>query len=141
MGKFGENMQLKVQEKVCSEIIRHAKEELPHEACGYILLKNDVCFEARRMLNLDKSNTHFTFSAEEQFEVLRYANDIGAEIVANYHSHITSEAYPSAEDVKFAFDSNMIYFIVSLLHEKPIIRAYKIHKGKIKEIELHILHV
>ena len=62
---------------------------------------------------------------------------LGAEIVAIYHSHPESPAYPSATDVELAFWPEAVYLICSLADpSQPTIRAFRIRDGAIAEVAL-----
>jgi proteasome lid subunit RPN8/RPN11 len=61
----------------------------------------------------------------------------GQEIVANYHSHPISPAYPSARDVAHAGWPEIVYLICSLeWPEAPVVRAFRIEDGTIRELTL-----
>ena len=64
------------------------------------------------------------------------------ELVAIYHSHTHSEAYPSDTDVRLAptsFFPDAFYILVSLLDkDNPDVRSFRIEDGIVKEEELGI---
>ena len=63
----------------------------------------------------------------------------GLEMVAIYHSHVASQAYPSNHDVELAFYPDVSYVILSLKDkENPSVRSFKIKEGKIEEEEVKI---
>lgn len=55
-------------------------------------------------------------------------------MLAIYHSHPDSEAFPSAKDVQLAFYPDSLYIIVSLVKKEPVVKAFSIKEGDIKEI-------
>ena len=60
-----------------------------------------------------------------------------AEIVAIYHSHPESPAYPSATDVELAFWPDAVFLICSLAdRDRPEIRGFRIRDGAIDEVTL-----
>ena len=61
----------------------------------------------------------------------------GQEIVANYHSHPVSPAYPSPRDVAHAGWPEIVYLICSLADpEAPVVRAFRIEDGAIDELAI-----
>lgn len=60
-----------------------------------------------------------------------------SEILAIYHSHPESPAFPSRTDVELAFWPDAVYLICSLeLEEDPLIRGFRIREGEITEVTL-----
>jgi proteasome lid subunit RPN8/RPN11 len=129
---------ISISPEVLESIIEHAKHELPNEACGYLSGKDGHITKNYRLTNIDHSPEHFSFDPVEQFATIKKARKEGLEILANYHSHPETPARPSVEDIKLAFDPNIYYFIVSLAGSKPDVKAFRIVKGFVEKIEIHI---
>jgi dissimilatory sulfite reductase (desulfoviridin) alpha/beta subunit len=134
-------MEIKISKDIRGLLFAHAKKDAPVEACGYLAGKKtdkaiDIV-ECYPLTNMDKSEEHFSFDPKEQFEVVRDARKKGLDLVAVYHSHPHSPARPSGEDLKLAYDPNIVHLIVSLLEGKEEIKAFDINNGKAKEIPLH----
>jgi len=64
-----------------------------------------------------------------------------------YHSHVASEAYPSATDIRLAqwpgsnppvdLYPGAYYALVSLKdRDAPVVRAFEIHAGVVSEVQL-----
>jgi proteasome lid subunit RPN8/RPN11 len=63
----------------------------------------------------------------EQLRIMDEIDDAGWDLLAIYHSHTRSAAYPSRTDVELAFYPQTAYLIVSLAKpERPEIRAFQI---------------
>ncbi|HCT84640.1 MAG TPA: hypothetical protein DF296_05525 [Candidatus Margulisbacteria bacterium] len=60
--------------------------------------------------------------------------------MANYHSHPKSPARPSEEDIRMAYDPDILYFIISLADKTPHIKAYNIQKSKVEEETIQIIN-
>jgi proteasome lid subunit RPN8/RPN11 len=60
-------------------------------------------------------------------------------LLAIYHSHTHTAAFPSPTDVKLAFYPESLYVIVSLKNEEPVIRAFNIVEGQITEVDVRII--
>ena len=68
---------------------------------------------------------------EEQHKIVTMADERGLEIVAIYHSHPATRAYPSATDQAFAQWFDPSYVIISLADpERPDVRAFRITEQK-----------
>ena len=104
------------------------------ESCGYLLGPDkETATENYPMTNIDHSEEHFSFDPKEQFAVLKYARQNGLKIVGNWHSHPASPSRPSEEDKRLAYDPNILYFILSLAAEQPVLNAFRIVGGEVKE--------
>ncbi len=112
-------------------ITAQALKESPYEACGYLAGKEDEVFEVYPMTNVDHSEDHFTLDPKEQFSVIKKARQEGYSLLAVYHSHPASPARPSQEDIRLAYDSSIIYIIISLSASPYDIKAFKIVEGTV----------
>lgn len=123
-----------------NEIIRHAKEALPHEACGILAGKNGKVEKNYKMTNTSETpETCYFMDPKEQFKVMKEIRQSGMGMIGIYHSHTGSEAYPSARDLELAFYPEASYVIVSLKNiNNPEVRAFKIVEGKINEEEIKL---
>ena len=130
---------LKLERKFFDQIVAHAKRDAPNECCGILTGKNGKVTQQHRVLNIEASPVKYTIDPKEMLQIMRQADDAGEEIVAFYHSHTFSEAYPSPTDVRLATWPDSYYLIVSLRDaSKPVLRAFKIVDGKIAEEPLEI---
>ena len=125
-------------------ILKHARENLPEEACGLIAGKKDGNNKSIEkvycLTNIDHSNEHFSLDPKEQLKALKDARANGYKIIGNFHSHPESPSRPSEEDKRLAFDPTIEYLILSLMEEgNPVLKAFGIDKEKnvtIHEIEI-----
>ncbi|MCD7936359.1 MAG: M67 family metallopeptidase [Tannerellaceae bacterium] len=130
---------MKIKRDIVDQIIAQAKAELPAEACGYLLGKKGIITYNYPMTNIDHSPEHFSFSPEEQFAAVRYARQENLDILANWHSHPVSPARPSREDIRLAYDPEILYLILSLETAEPVLNAFHIQESEVTKIELEIL--
>ena len=82
----------------------------------------------------------YRMDPQEQFDTTSAIEAAGEELLAIYHSHTASSAYPSQTDVNLAQGwPDQLYVIVSLENAgKPDVRGFWIRDGKIDESELDI---
>ena len=78
-----------------------------------------------RTANTAKSKFKYVMDPREQLRIMDDIDDAGWDLLAIYHSHTRSAAYPSRTDVELAFYPQTAYMIVSLAdRDRPEIRAY-----------------
>jgi proteasome lid subunit RPN8/RPN11 len=129
---------LVISKAVYDQIIAHANADLPNEACGYLAGTNNEVSVAYELTNVDHSIDHFSFDPAEQFKAIKDARSKDLEIVANYHSHPSSPARPSIEDIRLAYDPTISYVIVSLMAYIPVVKSFKIKDGIVYPEEIVI---
>ena len=130
---------LHIDSKYSGEMVAHALEDDPNECCGILAGKDGEIMSLYRMLNIEASPYRYRMDPKELLKVYNEIDDRGWEIVAIYHSHTHSEAYPSDTDVRLATWPESRYILVSLLDkENPPIRAFYIEDGIVTEEEVTI---
>jgi proteasome lid subunit RPN8/RPN11 len=148
-------MALHLTDQQVEEMIRHAQREYPNEACG--LLAGKACPEQGRracpeqgrrdgwvervyqMTNADHSPVTYSLEPEEQYRAFMEIEAEGRELLAIYHSHSHSPAYPSVTDLELAYYPDCLYLIISLADRaRPIIRAFRVVEGAIEEEKVEI---
>jgi len=121
---------------MAAELIDHAQAEYPKEACGIIGGPPGEAGKLYRLTNVDPDPI-MRYNADPK-ELKRVTDDIydhDWDVIAIYHSHTHSPAFPSATDVDRAFYPEASYVLVSLMdRQKPDLRAFRIIDGKIIEI-------
>lgn len=115
------------------EIIAHTRAGLPNEACGLLagesrgeegIVKGVYCLE-----NTDRSPEHFSMAPGDQFRVISEIRKKGWVLLGNFHSHPSTPARPSEEDLRLAFDPSLSYVIVSFQRPEPVLKSFRIQKG------------
>ncbi len=120
-------------------MVAQAGKTAPVEACGILAGRNGLTEKLYEMTNADNSSRHFTMVPEEQFAAAKKMRAEALEMLAVYHSHPTTPARPSQEDIKLAVMPGATYVILSLAQEKPCAKAFKIEQGDVTEIPLTII--
>ena len=137
------------------EMIAHAREDLPNEACGMIHALDGAADAVHRVTNTAASPYRYEMDPLEmlrldqrrgrrrripcgQLGAGRFAPDeVEETLFAIYHSHVSSPAWPSPTDVRQAFwppgetrgtpmYPETYYIVVSLAEDPPPVRAFLI---------------
>jgi proteasome lid subunit RPN8/RPN11 len=120
-------------------MIRHARAFVPQECCGLIAGQEGRAVKRYELRNDDPSVLRYTANAQDQLAAMREMWDHDWDLLAIYHSHTHTQAYPSATDVRLAFYPDSYYVIVSLQEpDRPVVRAFRIVDGTIAEHELRV---
>lgn len=132
-------MAVTITRQAYESLLQQARKEAPVEACGYLLGTDDTsATENYAMTNIDHAEEHFTLDPREQFAAIKYARKNGLKVVGNWHSHPASPSRPSQEDIRLAYDPSILYFILSLEAEEPVLNAFRIQQG---EVEKHAVSI
>lgn len=116
------------------QMVEHARRWAPLEACGLVAGKGGTATRFFPTENADRSPVRYTIPPLEILRITREIDRAGEELLAIFHSHPASEAYPSATDVRLAFYPDSFYLILSLKDpERPVLRAFRIREGRITE--------
>jgi proteasome lid subunit RPN8/RPN11 len=116
------------------EMIAHAREDAPNECCGIIAGEDGRATKLYRAKNAEASPYRYSVDPQDLFRIHRECEQNGWDFLVIYHSHVASEAYPSATDVRLAFWPEAYYVLVSLEKpEAPVVRAFRIVEGEVEE--------
>ena len=129
-----------IKKNVLNQMIQHAQADYPLECCGLLFGKHEMISDLHTMSNLVKSTVRFEMDPLELFLFFRRLREAGDTHLGIYHSHPSTEAYPSATDIQESFYPDCTYFIVSLKDLRaPQIRAFQIEDMKVRAVEIHEL--
>lgn len=121
------------------EMIAHARQEQPAEACGLIAGKDGLAVRFYRVPNADPSIYRYNMEPKAQLRAMDEIDSSGWDLLAIYHSHTHTPAYPSPTDIRLAFYPDSYYVIVSLQQpDEPVIRAFTITDGVVTEVEVQL---
>jgi proteasome lid subunit RPN8/RPN11 len=127
---------IKISRQYIDILIQHARAGAPEEVCGILAGAGDEVVEVFEMVNTEHSPVSYFMDPKEQFQIMKAIREKGLKMVAIYHSHPASEAFPSAKDVRLAFYDDLAYIISSLMNDEPIVRAFSIKEGRVEELEI-----
>lgn len=133
---------LRLSRQQADEIVAHARADAPNECCGILTGRDGTVARVHRARNVHASPVKYDIDPQDLIRVYQEAERAGEEVVAFYHSHTFTEAYPSVTDVKLVPPSDLfdyLYVIVSLADARaPVIRAFHIAEGKVEEVAVEI---
>ncbi len=118
-----------------SRMAAHCLSCYPEEGCG--LLVGDASTgevrEVHATENVAHSSQVYTVDPRAHLKIDRAAEETGMSVIGVFHSHTHTDPYPSPTDVRQAPDPNWHYVLVSLRHEVPSTRSYRIVDGSVRE--------
>jgi len=129
---------MRIARALIDEMVAHAREDLPNECCGMVGGSDGEATSVIRVVNSAASPLRFEMDPQGQYDALKAIEDGGGELLAIYHSHTKSAAYPSQTDVNQAVNwPDAIYVIVSLENpDAPDVKAYWLKDLRIADAEL-----
>ena len=136
---------VRISRDLVDEMVAHAKADLPNECCGILAGQDGNVLKSYRMSNVEASPFRFSMDPGELARVDTEAGDNGWDLLAIYHSHTGSEAYPSDTDVRIAGGTaelwpDVRYLLVSLMDmDQPSVRVFQISAGEVTEEPLEVV--
>jgi proteasome lid subunit RPN8/RPN11 len=128
---------IEIPEAIRDEMVDYAFGGLPNEACGLLAGPDGKVEAFYPMTNADQSEMTYRLDAKEQLRVFNEIEEKSWDLLAIFHSHTHTEAYPSETDRRQAFYPEAHYLLVSLSdRENPVLRGYTIRDGDIREEEV-----
>lgn len=96
---------------------KHSEKYKPNESCAILfgstnektMLVKDIFLTD----NIQESRVNFTISNEELLKAYKESQEKGLEVIGIFHSHPSSEAYPSSTDQKFMKINPVAWMILS----------------------------
>ena len=131
---------MRIAQSLIDEMVAHARGDLPNECCGMVAGRDGEATEVIRVANAAASPLRYEMDPKAQYDAWKAIEDGGKELLAIYHSHTKSAAYPSQTDVNQAVAwPDQIYLIVSLAdRDAPDVKGYWLKDLKIADAEIHI---
>lgn len=119
-------------------LVAHARSDFPFEVCGLLAAGQDGQFRKHYEIpNAARSMTFYSMDPRAMLHAFNEIEDNDWELLAIYHSHTHTEAFPSATDVELAVYPEPTYLIISLQEESsPVIRGFRIVDGRVSQQQL-----
>ncbi len=136
---------LTITQALYDQIVAHAREDHPDEACGVVAGPVGSGRPERfvPMLNAARSPTFYEFDSHDLLKLYREMDDRDEEPVIIYHSHTATEAYPSRTDISYANEPGAHYVLVSTADTDGAgdfqFRSFRIVEGEITEEEVKVV--
>ena len=135
---------IRISQKFIDQMIEHSKSEDPNECCGILAGTNGDISKLYKIRNASPSPYRYVMDPQEMLTSIQDADENGIDLVAFYHSHTHSPAYPSETDTRMAVESGWVdfcYVLISLEDEdKPVVQFYVIDSnGEVLDEETQIL--
>lgn len=128
---------IEIPEKTIAEMIAHARQEAPLEACGILGGKSGRVLKLYPARNAARSPVSYRLFPEEQYRIFMDIEARAWELVGIYHSHPSTPAIPSFVDHREAHYPESSYVLISLQDPNdPQVRSFRIANGKSAEEDI-----
>lgn len=131
-------MTLEVPKTLYEQVVTYLRQAYPKEGCGVLAGHGSRAEQLYPMTNTEQSPISYLMDPTEQLQIFKRIRQAEQELVAIYHSHTASEAYPSARDIQWAHYP-VSYLIVSLASTPSCARSFQIADGRVTEEALRIV--
>jgi proteasome lid subunit RPN8/RPN11 len=134
-------MTLSLTQKQLKKVLAHIRAEAPNEACGLLAGKGDRVTHVLPAQNVAEDPTvEYLMDPQEQLRHFQAIEEHELKLLAIYHSHPASTAYPSPTDLSRALYPEATYVIVSLLQsDDPVLRAFRMVDNEITEVGFEVI--
>jgi len=126
---------IRLKQSDYESIVAHARNALPNEACGLLAGKIDgdvkTVEKVYLLSNPDSSPEHFSIDPKEQLAAVKDMRVNDFVPLGNFHSHPSTPARLSEEDIRLAYDGKASYLILSLADESPVLNAFGVSSGEV----------
>jgi len=133
-----------IANELIAEMIEHSKTEDPNECCGILAGIDGHVTKLYKIRNSTPSPFRYVMDPNEQLKAMKDADEHSLDLMAFYHSHTHTPAYPSDTDVRMAVESGWVdfcYVLISLEDQSnPDVRFFDISfKGQVTEMNVKII--
>lgn len=136
---------LQISQDLVDKLLAHARADHPDEACGVIAgsAGSDIPTRFIPMVNAARSPTFYEFDSADLLRLYRDLDANEEDPVVIYHSHTSTQAYPSRTDIAYAAEPSAHYVLVSTREtgndDGPYeFRSFRIVDGEVTEEEIVI---
>jgi [CysO sulfur-carrier protein]-S-L-cysteine hydrolase len=132
------------------QLYEQMRRDAPHETCGMIGGKDGHALKIYPIKNVAENRVkNYLMDGIDQIHAMQDMDDNGYDILAIYHSHPVTRAYPSVTDVRDAYDPDLqeprypgvVYIIMTLMNpDAPEAHGYLLNGETITETPLEIIN-
>lgn len=133
---------MRIDRSLYSYVVDHCNNHVPEEACGVLAgpADSDELTSVHPMNNVaEHPRARFAFDPDEQLALWFALERAGRRPKVVYHSHVTTAAYPSDTDVRFAVDPTLAHLVVSLVTTPPVGRLFTIRRGVVVQVPMLVV--
>ena len=130
--------EIQLSRQLTTELLHLAQNSPEQEICGLIGAKDSQPVHCYPIQNTAKHpEQQFLLDTKQQIDAMATMRERGEELFAIYHSHPTSPALPSDQDLAIAAYPEAVHLIISL-NTKGVLemRGFKIHHHQAQELRL-----
>jgi len=131
---------MRIAQSLIDEMVAHAREDFPNECCGMVGGTDGTASSVYRARNEFESPLRFGVDSSDLFRITqKEMPERDEDLIAIYHSHTKSPAYPSQTDLNEAQKSwpDALWVIVSLENpDAPEVKAFWLKDLRIADAEL-----
>ena len=126
------------------EMLLHAAEAIPNEACGMLAGNDSKVRKVYKLRSLEPTPVSYVVDPHDQLRAIKEIDAEGMELLGIYHSHPDSPPVPSITDINRAFFPGTrelnypqaAYVIIGLAGPRPEVRAYMIESDHVESVEI-----
>lgn len=130
---------MEIGQHLLRRVLEHCLEEKPLEACGIMTGRDRTVLDVYATENAKRSPVFYEVDPEQQERVLREMARRGDELIAIYHSHPTTPAEPSANDIRLAVHWPSALRVIISLAGPSAVRAFLIERGRVATVPIATL--
>lgn len=129
---------MRVGRDLLDQIVAHARETAPEECCGVLTGLGREATHVEHAENEFADRMRYRIAPDEHYRLYELAGARGEDVIATYHSHPRSEAYPSQTDINEVRQwDESLHLICSLADsDAPVVRAFAIRGKDVEELEI-----
>lgn len=124
--------QVRMTQKAMQTMIRMCRNMAPTEACGFVVAQKerpDLATRVVWMQNVDPKPTHrYCMDPNAIRQAYQEFDATDEEPLVVFHCHVSTEPVLSEDDLREVQDASLAFVVVSLMENKPKVRAYAVQR-------------
>lgn len=132
---------IKLPRTVVNQLLQHAQRDAGREVCGFISSQNGVPEKVYPIANIaTPAEKQFEMAPRAQIDALRKIHEQDETLFAIYHSHPSSSAVPSQQDINEYSYPEALSLIISLNTDGVLeIRGYRMTPAGSDELAIELM--
>ncbi|MEJ2759237.1 MAG: M67 family metallopeptidase [Anaerolineales bacterium] len=118
------------------EIIEIVTKLAPKEACGIIAGETDTSSKVYPVTNTLNSSSEYLMDPEQMLEAFWDIEENGWQVLAFFHSHPSSQPFPSQSDLSRNFYPHTIHMIAGKIESNWVLKAFQLFEKNYNEIPI-----